>query len=188
MDILICVLSYFCGVFPSGLIVSKFNKVDITAQGSGNIGATNISRVIGKKAGALVLLLDVVKGIIPVLIFGSPLAALFVVLGHCISIPTKLKGGKGVATALGALSALSLWFFPIAVGTFAVFFYLTRKVSIGSLMSVAVVIVANLALAIKPEAWLVITLMGITITIRHHENIARLMRGQEPEFKFKSAP
>jgi glycerol-3-phosphate acyltransferase PlsY len=184
MIIVTCFLAYLIGVFPSGLIISKLHNIDITKQGSGNIGATNISRVIGKKAGVFVLLLDVIKGVLPVVFFHTPLAALFVVLGHCISIPTRLKGGKGVATSLGALCALSLWFFPIGVGTFAVFFYFTRRVSVGSLMAVAVVIISNLVFNIAPDAWLEIVLIGTTVTVRHHENIARLMKGQEPEFKF----
>jgi glycerol-3-phosphate acyltransferase PlsY len=184
MIIVTCVLAYLIGVFPSGLIISKLHHVDITKQGSGNIGATNISRVIGKKAGVFVLLLDVIKGVLPVAFFHTPLAALFVVLGHCVSIPKLLKGGKGVATSLGALSALSLWFLPIGVVTFAVLFYFTRRVSVGSLMAAGVVIVSNLAFNIAPDAWLEIALIGATITARHHENIARLMKGQEPEFKF----
>ena len=99
---------YLLGAFPTGYLIARMNGVDVTAVGSGNVGATNVSRVVGKKAGIVTLLVDVFKGAFGVAVASGlststlfvALCAVAVVAGHCFSVPPYLKGGKGVATAL----------------------------------------------------------------------------------------
>ncbi len=155
-------LSYLIGTFPSGILVARSFGVNVTTQGSGNIGATNIARVVGKKAGLLTLLLDTLKGAlgtsIPAVyatLFALPgdgltsvmigavqssfdlydatfLSGLATVLGHCLSLP-GLKGGKGVATSLGVLLTIDPLLALGSVGVFVVFFASTKIVSLASL-------------------------------------------------------
>lgn len=159
--IFFCV-SYLIGTFPSGVLVAKSFGVNVTTQGSGNVGATNVARVAGKKAGLLTLCFDVLKGVlgtsIPAIyatLFLLPgegvssitignmqssfdrydatfLSGLATVLGHCLSLP-GLKGGKGVATSLGVLLTIEPWLALGSVGVFVVFFASTKIVSLASL-------------------------------------------------------
>ena len=134
---------YLLGCFPTGMILARFAGIDITKQGSGNVGATNVARVLGAKAGVITLVLDLLKGLLAVLLaqllFSEsqlvPHAGLAAVLGHCISLPPRLKGGKGVATSLGVLLALSpkLAAWPLAL--FLITFSLSKIVSLSSLVA-----------------------------------------------------
>jgi glycerol-3-phosphate acyltransferase PlsY len=152
-------IAYAIGSFPTGLLIAYRYKVDITAEGSGNIGATNIARVIGKKAGIITLIMDAFKGaiatiispwlisfwLVPVsnidiglLVLGARdciyIAGLAAVLGHCYSWP-GLKGGKGVATSLGVLLALDPLLALIAAGVFVIVFFLMKIVSLASIVT-----------------------------------------------------
>src|SRR5262245_36849666 len=121
---------YLLGAFPTGQLVARFHRIDLTAAGSGNIGATNAARVLGKKAGVAVLGGDVLKGALACaiagLVFANPAmqgwAGFAAVAGHCFSIPGKLKGGKGVATGLGTFLYLSFASALFAIAVFALFF------------------------------------------------------------------
>ena len=183
-------LAYIIGTFPTGLIISKLHGVDVTKQGSGNIGATNIARTLGKKAGLITLLFDALKGYFAVLLASSLtdntniyfLCGMMAVLGHCFSVPKILKGGKGVATSIGVLLSLD----PLAgAGDFAVFivtFLFSRYVSLSSIMgSLSAPIIFHLT-GNEKDSTLIIGLIALTVIIKHHENIERLVKGEEKRF------
>jgi acyl phosphate:glycerol-3-phosphate acyltransferase len=188
--------AYLLGSVPFGLVLSRaFAGVDVRQVGSGNIGATNVSRAAGKGAGILTLVLDAAKGALPVLVAERVLgpmsatpagrweaaAGLAAFLGHIFPLWLGFRGGKGVATALG----VSLAFAPCAgvagMGAFAATVALTRLVSLGSLVGTAVVaggtILRHGGLG-SPIAWASLA-MGAAIYLRHRGNIARLLRGEE---------
>ena len=180
--------AFLLGSVPTGVIVARTKGVDLRKVGSGNIGATNVGRALGKKWAALVLLADAGKGALPVLLFGqifaSPwlpaLGGLCAVLGQVFSIFLRGRGGKGVATSLGAGIALA----PLpalACGLlFAVFFLAFRIASVGSLVGVAsfplflwlfhVGTVPRLTFAVA---------IAVLVIARHRDNLTRLSRGEE---------
>ncbi|MCS7245337.1 MAG: glycerol-3-phosphate 1-O-acyltransferase PlsY [candidate division WOR-3 bacterium] len=183
--------SYVLGSIPFGYIISKLKGIDITKLGSGNIGATNVGRYLGKKYFFIVLFLDALKGFVPAMIFKTlygiehgVVAGLFAVLGHSFSIFMKFKGGKGVATGLG----ISLALIPIeTLLGFLVWFlvlYITKIMAIASIISAisvfALVLLLQKSLLIK----IVAGILAILIVIRHRSNIERIMKGQEPKFYF----
>lgn len=181
---------YLLGCFPTGYLVARLNGIDITREGSGNVGATNVARVIGKRAGIYTLLGDLCKGMFAVALglLISPIgwfsagAAAAVVCGHCFSLPPWLRGGKGVATALGTLVVLYPMGALVAVVTFGLVFWLSRIVSMSSLLATAAVPTMAL-LTNQPEAKsIALIIMSIVIAVRHKENIIRLIEGREPKF------
>jgi glycerol-3-phosphate acyltransferase PlsY len=187
--IILIILSYLIGCFSSAYFIGKlFKNMDIRVHGSGNAGATNAVRVLGKKLGVLTFLLDFIKGIIAVLIGyrllglnGGLIAAICSVVGHDFPVFLGFKGGKGVATTIGATAVLN---FPaalisviigIAVGA------ISRYVSLGSI--VFLVLVPIISTLINKEfnvnfliATIVLAILGI---IRHKSNIQRLINGNE---------
>jgi glycerol-3-phosphate acyltransferase PlsY len=197
--------SYLLGAVPFGLLIGRMHGVDIRTQGSRNIGATNVGRVIGRKWGYICLLLDVLKGFGPALAvslwLGGGLAdpadqgivllvALAAVLGHVFPVYLGFRGGKGVATTVGV--ALGVWphytiAMGIALGAYAIARFSSGMVSIGSL-TLAVVFpvgfyvylrVAGLALADYWPLQAVAVVLGLLIVVRHRENIRRLLSGEE---------
>ncbi len=172
---------------PFGYVVARLRGVDIRTVGSGNIGATNVLRSQGKAAGALVLLLDMGKGLAPVLAAraldaGALLpaaAAVAAVCGHCFSIFMKGRGGKGVATGLGAFLALAPRATLAALALFVAVVSASRYVSLGS-MAAALVLPAAIALCgYGWRAAAAAAVTGLVIVARHRENIVRLVKGQE---------
>ena len=139
----LCLISYLIGSIPFGVVLARAQRVDIRKQGSGNIGATNVARVMGKKAGLLTLLGDVLKGLLVVfgasLLYEKPLvialAGLMVFLGHLYSVFLKFKGGKGVATSLGLFLYIMPWATLGAVGVFSLCLWISGTVSVGSIMA-----------------------------------------------------
>ena len=185
-----CLVAYFVGSIPFGVILAKGQHVDIRKQGSGNIGATNVARVLGKKAGVLTLLGDVIKGLLVVLgasqWYDKPiliaLAGLMVFLGHLFSIFLKFQGGKGVATSLGLFSYIMPWATLCAVGVFASCLWISGYVSIGSIM--AAISLPLFAIYFKlplPYIYLAV-IVGLFTLQRHHGNILRLIEGAETKF------
>jgi glycerol-3-phosphate acyltransferase PlsY len=184
---------YILGAFPTGYLIARLHGLDITSQGSGNVGATNVSRVIGKRAGVLTLLGDVCKGALAVAIgyTVSPYgwfpagAAVAVVCGHCFSIPRYLKGGKGVATALGAIAVL----FPIsalvAIATFGSIFAFSKIVSLASISAALIAPILSLITNQSDAISAALACMSAVIVYRHRENIQRLIEGREPKFSSK---
>jgi acyl phosphate:glycerol-3-phosphate acyltransferase len=165
--------------------------VDVRAAGSGNIGATNVARTAGKKLGAVVLLLDALKALLPTLAARAlfpeqhglhALVAAAAVLGHMFSPYLKFRGGKGVASALGGLLALAPWATAGGVALFALVFALTRTVSLGSLLGAALTVALTFALG-YPRVYGVCAL-GLTLLIifKHRGNIARMMQRRENTF------
>lgn len=189
MDWLVLIVAaYVVGSIPTGLIFGKLIwKKDLRRFGSKNIGATNAWRVIGKKAGLLIFVLDFLKGQIGVLIgcclFATPgamvVGGLFAMLGHIFPIFLGFKGGKGVATGLGVISTLMPKVTAIVVIVWFALVLLTRYVSVGSI--VAALLTPILAALFKvPAVFFAFALAAAVVIVwRHRENIARLRAGRE---------
>lgn len=178
---------YLAGSVPFGMIVARlFRLGDLRKIGSGNIGATNVLRTGNRTAAALTLLLDALKGAVPVWIFlglwgdlAGQLAGLGAFLGHCFPVWLRFRGGKGVATWLGIMLALHPPSFAATGLTWLAAAWLTRISSAGALAAAAS---GPLWLILfgRWEAVLLAIVLGTLVWIRHHANIRRLLRGEEP--------
>jgi glycerol-3-phosphate acyltransferase PlsY len=196
--VLIIIMGYAIGSFPTAYVVARAKGVDIFSVGSGNMGATNVARSCGIQYGALVWLGDGVKGIVAVLIArwlipGSPtaasvLGAVAAVAGHNWSFPASLiaggiRGGKGAATASGTFLLLAPTFLvALTLALAALIVLLTRYVSLAVLISVsvaAIVIVVLMGIGFMDPVYTVYLLVGYMIVIRHRANIIRLLTGTE---------
>ena len=191
-QLLFLIVTYFIAAIPFGLILTKkYLGKDIRESGSGNIGATNVARIAGKKLGVLTLLLDAFKGMIMVIaarffFYESQFLHLFLVLvcavaglGHIYPIYLKFKGGKGVATTIAVLIALdpSVGFLMIIFWIMA--FSMTRISAIASIISVFSALLSSIHYeALTSQVYLCIFLL-ILIIMRHKENIMRILLGQE---------
>lgn len=189
----ILIVVYLIAAIPTGLVLARLmGGADIRTKGSGNIGATNVYRVAGKKAGVLTLLGDTLKGFLPLLaikLWLSPtftqlgIASAIAIVGHCYPIYLKFKGGKGVATALGIFLVLS----PQAVAGALVVFVLTvaisRYISLGSVLA-ALSAPLLILLLNQPQPIFIATLFIASLVVwRHRANIRRLLDGTESRFK-----
>lgn len=187
-------IGYLLGSIPFGLILVKLaGKGDLRATGSGNIGATNALRAGGKGIGALVLLLDALKGVAAVLIgrhyFGAGaeiFAAIGALLGHLYPVWLKFRGGKGVATLFGILFTLDWRIGAIAAATWILLFLVTRISSVGGLAAVAS---APISAYFLGRSEYVPLLLGITLLVwwKHRANLARILSGNEPRFGSKKS-
>ena len=205
LNILITLLlAYLIGSFPTAIIAGKIlKKIDIREHGSGNAGATNVFRVLGWKAGLVVLLIDMFKGFasvwwIPAVAVVSPekyiyvqiLAGLAAIAGHIWTIFAKFKGGKGVGTAAGVFFGLQPGPVFICLLVFFGVVYKTKYVSLGSMIAAillpVILIVENFVLkvAIPLPMILLSILLAVLIIITHRSNINRLIQGTESEFSF----
>ncbi len=195
---LTCLISYLVGALPFGLLIARARGVDIRAEGSGNIGATNVFRCVGKSWGLLVYFMDMGKGLfgallLPLLLSDDPSTLLRVssgccaIIGHNWPVYLGFKGGKGIATTSGFLLGLA----PAAAGVgllvWIVTFLTSRYVSLGSILA---------ALSVAVYAWIayradglllpsVLTALGLLAVLRHRANIIRLAQGTENRFDFK---
>ena len=186
--VLLLIVSYVIGSLPMGLICGKaIWNVDLRKRGSGNIGDTNAWRVLGKKAGILVFVLDFIKGEIPVLLalhfFASPwamvIAGLTAIFGHAFSIFTKFDGGKAVATGLGALSVMMPKLAIIVFIIWAVIVYLTRYVSLASIVA-SILVPFFVAGFHYPRPYIFFGVFtAVLIILKHGPNIQRLINGTE---------
>ena len=181
---------YLIGSISFGLLTARRHGQDLRGQGSGNTGATNVGRVLGRRLGRRVLVLDAAKGALPTLVavfsFGpsDPVAALTglaTIVGHCFPLWHGFRGGKGAATAAGVMLAL---YPPAGLGALLVYLLakrLTGRASVGSLLGALTgALVTAAALGADPRSILGGVAFGL-ITLRHGDNIRRLFRGQEPE-------
>lgn len=184
-------LGYLAGSLSSATLVSSaLGLPDPRAHGSGNPGATNVLRLGGKKAGALTLLGDALKGLLPVLLIGAlshnltaqVLTALGAFLGHLYPCFYHFKGGKGVATACGVLLALQPLLALLLVAVWAAIFYKTRISSLSALGAMfAALPLAVLLGASRQELLLLLLLVGVLV-VKHRDNIKRLREGKEQAF------
>ena len=195
------IISYLAGSIPSAYIAGKLRGVDLRKHGSGNLGATNVVRVLGAKTGAVVFIADFLKGFLPVyflpmytetlrpglwaLVFGAA-----AIMGHVKPIFLLGKGGgKGVATASGVFTALAFVPMLVAQVVWITVFYFTRYVSLASLLGAAVLPVAILAWYRDPRSPVFIASVIIALFVfwTHRANIGRLRRGEEHRFVKKEA-
>jgi len=188
MKILFAVFSYLLGSFPTGYILYFLSeKKDIRQYGSQSIGATNILRLKGWRFAIPVILADILKGFLPVFFalkfFPDKRFALIcgflAVLGHCFPIYIKLKGGKGVATAVGVYLVLALKPLLIGIGVFILIIALTRYVSFGSILAVMSLPFSIYFLLDNKEIAILSVAIFLLIVIRHGGNIHRLIKGKE---------
>ena len=190
--LLVLVIAYLIGSIPTGYIIVKlFTGQDIRTIGSGSTGATNVKRVMGKKWFFTVMILDAIKGAVPVILakvlttaFAGigllpVLAAVAVILGHSKSIFLKFTGGKSVASGVGTILALNWMVGLIIAGVWAVITYFSKYVSLGSIIALA--ISPFLMWSFKePLAYIIYCAIGaIYIIYLHRENIQRLLKGEE---------
>lgn len=188
-------LAYLLGSIPSALWVGKlFYNTDIRTQGSGNLGATNTFRTLGKKAGIVVTLLDILKGtaatLIPLYIATDIHPLIFgvvAVIGHIYPIFAKFKGGKAVATSGGILLGYQWPLFIMAVAVLLIALKITKMVSLSSIILAVVFIIYTTIYAIFTGDYLfmvVIYILAIFIIYRHRANISRIRAGTEPKINW----
>lgn len=201
-------VAYLCGSIPFGLIVGKAKGIDPRTAGSGNIGATNLGRLLGPKFFAVVFILDLLKGALPTLAAGAVIGfhvddwqtgllwmfvAAVAVIGHIFSVFLKFKGGKGVATSAGVVLGVFPYFTFAAIAALAVFylvFRLTRYISVGSMVGASSFPAAYIAIGLG--RWSITgaqlpllcfaILFPLLLIFKHRTNIARLRAGTEPQY------
>ncbi len=179
------------GAIPFGLLLARaFADVDVRGAGSGNIGATNVARTAGKGLGIATLLLDALKGALPVvvarLVLDGPDALAWVcgagaaaVIGHVFPVWLRFKGGKGVATAAGVFLALAPLATGIALGVFVVAFAIGRVVSVASLLASLTLVGALVLIDGRQPVWITGVALVALIFVRHAGNLSRLVQGRE---------
>jgi glycerol-3-phosphate acyltransferase PlsY len=202
---LIVVGSYLLGSFPTGYLAGRLAGVDVREKGSGNIGATNVLRILGKKYGYGVFFFDALKGFLAVRLaffaaihylesqqhdwFGI-LAAMACVTGHAFPVWLKFRGGKGVATAAGVMLGLAPLATCVAVVVWVIVFEVTRYVSVASIsgaiaLPLAIGIFLKIHLTGSPVIFYSAVLIAIMVCWRHRSNLVRLFKGTEQRFSRK---
>lgn len=186
----ILILGYLLGSIPFALLVGKWGYgIDIREHGSGNLGTTNTFRVLGKKAGIIVLIGDLGKGaiasLVPILLASElhPLfAGLAAVIGHIYPVFAKFKGGKAVATSGGMLLVTSPILFIVLLASFLTTLRLSRMVSLSSIVAASIGIVAAVTIGILQHDWIVptfFTVLALFVIFKHRDNISRIRQGTE---------
>lgn len=184
------VFAYLLGSVPTGFLMGYLAGVDVRRAGSGNVGATNVARVVGKKQGLVTLLVDVAKGFIPAILAVSlgldnavtSLVALAAFLGHLYPVFLYFQGGKGVATALGVFLALAPWGAAAMAAVFGLVAVASRVVSLASMTAAAAAPILLWLLSYPPYTIGLGLFIACGIIVRHRENIRRLITGVEPRF------
>jgi glycerol-3-phosphate acyltransferase PlsY len=191
--------SYLLGAIPTSHLVSRtFANIDLRQHGSGNLGATNLYRVLGWKYAIPVALFDIAKGVIPVVWFApqvsrSELYALAcgvaAIVGHVLSVFVHFKGGKGVATAAGVMLGMTPLALATAATVWALVLLLTGYVSLASIAAAAVLPLAVYVLEqpTSPELFWVVVLVAVGVIVLHRRNIQRLLKGTESRFGRRAA-
>ncbi len=194
--------SYLLGSIPTAFFFGKIIKgIDIRQHGSGNVGATNAFRILGKKVGTVVLLLDILKGVIALTVVGNLFhfdkvylrlfLGIMVVIGHNWTVFLQFKGGKGIATSLGVLIGLAIQYESLRAVLLITFlawlapFLLSGYVSLASLIAAIVLPMAMFLTKQTGEILVLGIVFCVFVFVRHIPNIKRLLTGQERQVKFK---
>jgi len=203
--LILTLFAYLIGSVPFGLLIARTQGKDIRTLGSGNIGATNVLRCLGKPLGITCFILDVLKGYLPAAFFPiiacrllaqasdagnctTGIGILFgaaAILGHNFPVFLKFKGGKGVATSAGVLLGVAPLAVVIGLLTWCVVFYVSGYVSLGSIIAALVVVITGWTAGYGPVIATALTLLGALTIWRHRENIKRLTAGTENKFHRK---
>ena len=192
--IFLIIFGYLLGSIPWGYLISKAKRIDIRKVGSGNIGMTNVLRVLGFKWAALVSILDIVKGVIPVylainfLVFDWQIAlvAISPILGHIFPVWLKFKGGKGVATTFGALFILLGWkFFLILLLIWLLVLAISKIMSFTNLLLASLFPLILWLSSFSLAYYIFGIILAILIWWTHRENLQRIKEGRESKFKLK---
>jgi len=186
-NIILMLICYLLGSIPTAYIIGKINNIDIRMFGSGNVGATNVYRILGKKWGILTFSIDFLKGLIPIYIFIKNnyepyiviLAGIFIVLGHIFTPFLNFKGGKGVATSTGIFMAITPKTLIISLIVFAIIVSISRYVSLATLIATLVFMISSIFSKIALEFKYMIVIVSIIIYLTHLSNIKRLINGKE---------
>ena len=188
--VLACTLGYFLGSVSFATLIAKQQGVDIFKEGSGNPGATNVKRVIGKKAGNTVFFLDFLKGflaaLVPLLLASaeyrellSICAVVAAIGGHSFSVFLKFRGGKGVATTMGGFLALAPWVLFIGAVVWLISFYSLRYVSLASMLFGVSLPISSFILGMSQWVFGFCALIACLLIVLHRSNIVRLFNGTE---------
>ncbi|MBP3039957.1 glycerol-3-phosphate 1-O-acyltransferase PlsY [Bacillaceae bacterium Marseille-Q3522] len=195
---IILLLSYLLGSIPSGLIIGKvFYHKDIREHGSGNLGATNTFRILGKKAGFVVTFADILKGTLatalPLFLYTDlhlhPLiAGVFAVIGHMYPVFARFKGGKAVATSGGVILCYEPFMFLLILAVFFISLYISKYVSLSSMLSggaaLLYALIKNALISTDILLIIVVGLLAAFVIYRHRANIRRIINKTEPKIKW----
>lgn len=199
--VVVAIGAYLIGSFPSGFVIGRARGVDLRREGSGNIGATNALRVLGKKWGYLCFAIDIGKGILAVAlaknfapalglvpVYAAMLAAVAVLVGHSFPVWLGFRGGKGIATSGGiALALFPPIVFVLSIGVWVAVFFASRIVSVASLAAAATLGATLVVLAALHRTESALAVVGVAMTALvfwlHRANISRLAQGAEPRFE-----
>lgn len=196
MEVYLLVLfAYLLGSVPTGYILGSLAGVDVRKAGSGNVGATNVARVVGKRHGIFTLVMDIAKGFVPVIFAvnldltpsATALVGIAAFLGHLYPVFLRFQGGKGVATALGVFLGVAPWTALILAVIFALVLWATRVVSLSSMVAA---IFAPLVFWLFVHSWILTGMslfIAAMIVLRHRGNIQRLLSGTEPRLGSSSS-
>jgi glycerol-3-phosphate acyltransferase PlsY len=195
LAILFVMAAYVSGSLPVGVWIGNWVGVDVRRAGSGNIGATNVARTAGRRAGLLTLLGDVAKGVVPTLLarlmltdpWAIALTGLAAVFGHLFSVFLRFSGGKGVATALGVFVVLTPAAAALSVLLFAVTAFLTGYISLASILGAVALPPVAIVCGYPAPSSVVATVIAISIIVRHRDNLSRLRSGVEPRLANRRA-
>jgi acyl phosphate:glycerol-3-phosphate acyltransferase len=188
--LLLWTFSYLLGCIPFGILFARKNNINLREHGSGNIGATNVSRILGKKAGVFTLAGDLSKGLAAVAVASYLLeapwqiagAGLMAFMGHVYPVFLKFKGGKGVATGLGVF----LFLMPVAavstMGAFAVTLWASGYVSLSSVLASLCLPLFGIFYHYPPEFMTISVIVALIVLHRHTENLQRILKGNESRF------
>ncbi len=200
------IISYLAGSIPTAYIFGRVKGIDIRKQGSGNVGATNALRVLGKKVGISVLIIDILKGFISVVLIGNIIAAktdllssenlrillgLACVFGHNWTIFLNFKGGKGMATTLGVLLGFATQIsgvkniLIITILIWLVIVFISRIVSLASVASVVALPVLMIIFKQSNTLMILSFILSVFVILRHKANLKRIIEGKEPKISFK---
>ena len=195
LNALVLLCAYLLGSIPSGLWIGKaFYKTDVREHGSGNLGATNTFRILGKKAGSVVIVMDILKGTAAVLLPYLPyfqdttihplLLGAVAVVGHMFPIFASFRGGKAVATSAGVLLGYTWPLFVILILAFLITLKITKMVSLTSMVASTVALIYSIIYGVVTGEWALCILVAVLFTFiiyRHRANIERIKNGTEPK-------